>query len=176
MFSVAFPFAPLLAALFILIEVRADGLKYGTLMQRVITNPTTGIGMWQNIILFISMCSVAINCLLLVQVSSWLKFFAYWAARQESSYNGMTCPLKHQLQLHFETQEANGELCLSGECLEQEQKHAEDVCEGSALFILLILGFWIFLIGTKLIMRSCIKDIPHWVRQHVVRSKSQWII
>ncbi|GET02867.1 anoctamin-7 [Rhizophagus clarus] len=73
LFGIAFPLAPFLAWINNILEIRFDALKFLTSLQRPIGLRAQDIGMWENILGFISILSVLSNALIIAFHSTWLK-------------------------------------------------------------------------------------------------------
>ncbi|CAB4381280.1 unnamed protein product [Rhizophagus irregularis] len=73
LFGIAFPLVPLLAWVNNILEIRFDAIKFLTSLQRPIGLQAQDIGMFENILGFVSILSVLSNALVIAFHSTWMR-------------------------------------------------------------------------------------------------------
>merc|ERR1719193_1521701 len=71
MFMVTYPLVPLIALLSAIVEIRLDGYKLLYCCRRPIPYKAPGLGMWVQVLDFLSILSVLNNVMLCIRLTDW---------------------------------------------------------------------------------------------------------
>ncbi|PAV82808.1 hypothetical protein WR25_21980 [Diploscapter pachys] len=87
LFVCAFPLAPLFALVHNILEIRVDAYKFVVTQQRPVSEQARNIGVWYNILDFISKTSVTINALAIAFATDFIpKWLYYYSNGNMNSY------------------------------------------------------------------------------------------